>query len=85
MSITNTRLALRRIQNGKCCYCRVQMTKPQNRASPTSETIEHLQRKCEGGKNGKHNLALACHACNTQRGAMNWLVYATYKAGEPLS
>lgn len=46
------------------------------------ETIEHLHRKSDGGPDQPHNVALACHACNTGRGDMNWLAYATYKAGE---
>ena len=73
---------LRAAQGGKCCYCGVRMTEPQMPAIPTSETIEHLQRRSDGGDDGLHNLALACFACNNERGAMNWLVYATYKSGD---
>jgi hypothetical protein len=50
--------------------------------APNAETIEHLQRKADGGTDGIHNLALSCRSCNEGRGAMNWLAYASYKAGE---
>lgn len=75
------RRRLRTHQNGKCCYCG-QVMRTGKLGSPYAETIEHLQRRADGGSDGIHNLALACRSCNEGRGTMNWLVYATYKAGE---
>ncbi len=81
------RAVLRERQGGLCCYCGVPMTPPtgptpRGGAAATIETIEHLHRKVDGGPDKPHNVALACHSCNTERGAMNWLAYASYKAGE---
>lgn len=78
------RRTLRKRQEGKCCYCGVLMTPPTTpKASiTTTETIEHLRRKSEGGTDRKDNLALACYDCNTNRGGMDWLTYASYRRGE---
>ena len=53
-----------------------------SRMLPDSESIEHLNRRAEGGANDRDNIALACHACNTGRGTVDWLTYKTIKRGE---
>ena len=47
-----------------------------------SETIEHLDRRVDGGRNDRGNIALACYACNTGRGSVDWFTYATIRRGE---
>jgi len=81
------RAKLRERQGGKCCYCQVQMTPPisvtrKRKPLPTTETIEHLHLRKFGGGNHHDNIALACHRCNTERGAVDWMTYATYRRGE---
>lgn len=78
---------LREKQGGKCCYCRVTMTPPivatkKRKPLPTSETIEHLHRRRDGGGNQWDNIALACFRCNTGRGSTDWLTYTSYRRGE---
>lgn len=76
---------LRQKQNGRCCYCRVKMIisdKPHWKLPPNAETLEHLERRADGGKKRRDNLALACLRCNNERGAMDWLTYTTWRRGE---
>ena len=47
-----------------------------------AETLEHLDRRADGGANRRSNLALACYACNSGRGTMDWLTYTTIKRDE---
>ncbi|PDT84369.1 MULTISPECIES: HNH endonuclease [Sinorhizobium] len=47
-----------------------------------AETIEHLERRAEGGSKRRDNVALACLRCNRERGAMDWLTYTTWRRGE---
>lgn len=77
------RAILREKQDGRCCYCDVRMRITfKTRLRPDSETIEHLDRQAEGGTNNRGNIALACHACNTGRGSVDWLTYKSIKRGE---
>ncbi|MCS0462735.1 MULTISPECIES: hypothetical protein [Rhizobium] len=46
------------------------------------ETLEHLDRRSDGGSNRRSRLALACFDCNFGRGSMDWLIYKTIKSGE---
>ena len=66
-------------QGGKCCYCSVSVIIPtrQGRGKRVA-TIEHLQRKCEGGKSIPDNLAISCQECNNNRGQVDWLTYKTW-------
>lgn len=78
---------LRQKQGGLCCYCGCKMTpvvtpRKGKVTPPTSETIEHIQRKQDGGTNRIGNLALACFECNFQRGSMDWLTYKSWRMGE---
>ncbi len=77
------RALLRQRQAGRCCYCgiRMRISFP-NRMQHDSETLEHLNRRSEGGRDDRGNVALACHACNTGRGSIDWLTYTTIKRGE---
>lgn len=68
------------LQDGKCCYCQRPMCPDYGR--PLSATVEHLRRIADGGTWRWDNLALACHECNTGRGAMDWFTYASYRRGE---
>lgn len=76
----NLKDRLRAAQGNACCYCGCRLTTIKGK--PNSETFEHLQRRSEGGGRTLGNVALACYACNTGRGEMNWLLYASYKRGE---
>jgi 5-methylcytosine-specific restriction endonuclease McrA len=79
------RRKLRARQQGRCCYCGVKMVlsgKPQALQPDNAETLEHLERRADGGKNSRDNIALACKRCNSERGAMDWLTYKTWRLGE---
>ena len=56
--------------------------KPPRRRPDNAETIEHLRRRSDGGRNNRDNIALACKRCNQERGAMDWLTYTTWRRGE---
>jgi 5-methylcytosine-specific restriction endonuclease McrA len=80
-----SRRILRAKQKGRCCYCGVRMTlsdKPPQHQPDNAETLEHLERRAVGGNNSRDNLALACKRCNSERGAMDWLTYTTWRRGE---
>ncbi|WP_370881073.1 HNH endonuclease [Rhizobium mesoamericanum] len=53
-----------------------------SRMPPNAETLEHLDRRSDGGSNRRANLALACFDCNAGRGSMDWLTYTTIKRDE---
>jgi 5-methylcytosine-specific restriction endonuclease McrA len=79
------RQKLRAKQNKRCCYCGVRMVvsgKPPQYQPDTAETLEHLERRADGGSNGRDNIALACKRCNNERGSMDWLTYKTWRRGE---
>ncbi|CDM57504.1 putative conserved protein [Rhizobium favelukesii] len=57
------------------------LTNPNSRM-PNVETLEHLDRRSDGGSNRRSRLALACFDCNFGRGSMDWLIYKTIKSGE---
>ncbi|RCS25852.1 HNH endonuclease [Phyllobacterium salinisoli] len=86
--VNELRIVLRERQKGKCCYCRQPMTAyprgrmPQGGYRHDGETIEHLQRRRDGGKTTRDNVALACFQCNSDRGAVDWFTYASYRSGE---
>lgn len=79
---------LRERQGGCCCYCHGAMrtypkgSMPVGGYRPDGETLEHLRRRCEGGKTTPDNVALACFRCNSERGALDWFTYATWRAEE---
>jgi hypothetical protein len=50
-------------QNGKCYYCCRQMKKSGARCV----TLEHLERRVDGGGNSIDNLVAACARCNAWR------------------
>jgi 5-methylcytosine-specific restriction endonuclease McrA len=77
------RAILREKQDGRCCYCRIKMRICfSNSKRPDAETLEHLDRRADGGSNARDNIALACRDCNTGRGSIDWLSYTTLKRGE---
>jgi 5-methylcytosine-specific restriction endonuclease McrA len=83
-------------QGGRCCYCahlifirghQSEATFPfrtkKGAVIPTYRaTFEHIRRVADGGTHRRGNLALACHACNSQRGKADWLSYKTRMMGE---
>lgn len=76
----NERSRLYVAQKGRCCYCdKVMDIAPANRFSDAAPTVEHLQRREDGGTDRIGNLALACTRCNWTRGKMNWLEFCTLK------
>lgn len=86
------------LQSGKCCYCGEQMYRTRSNKRKTCRkrgislkafdrrlaTLEHLQRRAEGGTNHPDNLAVACQECNTTRGTRTWLEFKTIKMGEDM-
>lgn len=79
------RRTLRAKQRGRCCYCQARMTisdkAPQYQPN-NAETLEHLERRADGGRNSRDNIALACKRCNGERGGMDWLTYTSFRRGE---
>jgi 5-methylcytosine-specific restriction endonuclease McrA len=77
------RAILRQRQKGRCCYCGIKMRISfPKRLRHDSETIEHLNRRTDGGGNERDNIALACHECNSTRGNVDWLVWKTLRSGD---
>lgn len=79
------RIKIREKQGGRCCYCLQPMVlsdRPPWKQPPNAETLEHLRRRSDGGRNNRDNIALACKRCNEERGGMDWLLYTTYRRGE---
>lgn len=79
--------ALHKAQGGRCCYCGrgVVMPGPHgwkqgHQHRDNAATMEHLQRKADGGTDRLDNLALACKSCNSRRGAMSWVEFKTIMA-----
>lgn len=71
--------------HGRCCYCDrfVSLTWDFNlQKRPDAATIEHLQRKADGGRDNPDNIAMACKRCNDERGGADWLTYKTFRRGE---
>lgn len=57
-------------QNGKCHWCKKEMTleRGNGRGLPKNyATFEHLQRKRDGGAGKPNNVVLACYICNINR------------------
>ncbi|TIN10363.1 HNH endonuclease [Mesorhizobium sp.] len=77
------RAVLRKKQGGRCCYCQIKMRISfSNCKRHDAETLEHLDRRTDGGSNARDNIALACYRCNSGRGDVDWLTYTTIKRGE---
>nr|WP_240543070.1 HNH endonuclease [Sinorhizobium meliloti] len=49
---------------------------------PYAATLEHLQRRADGGTGHPSNLAMACKRCNNTRGERDWLSYASWRRKE---
>jgi len=65
-------------QGGKCCYCSRLIFKDRPDGHPQLATLEHLNRRANGGANHPDNLALACFPCNAGRGQIDWLTYKSW-------
>ena len=57
------------VQKWRCIWCDKRISPYRDAADPLRATIEHLKPRSQGGDNRWHNIAAACRACNTQRGA----------------
>jgi 5-methylcytosine-specific restriction endonuclease McrA len=77
-------------QAGECCYCGKVMLAVGDMtvrrfaslygltlavAKQRVATLEHLQRRAEGGLATRNNVALACLFCNSKRHDKNWVLY----------
>jgi hypothetical protein len=72
-------------QGGKCCYCDQHVILSyhwRDQQRPDAATIEHLQRRADGGSNHPDNLAMSCKACNDGRHEIDWLTWRSLKRGE---
>ena len=71
-------------QHGRCCYCKLPTVLQRSlngfaSAHGLSEagakalqcTAEHLQARCDGGRDEANNIAAACFTCNQRRHRMN--------------
>ncbi|MBY5801532.1 HNH endonuclease [Rhizobium leguminosarum] len=79
------RIKIREKQGGRCCYCLQPMVlsdKPPHKQPRNAETLEHLRRRSDDGRNNRDNIALACKRCNEERGGMVWPLYTSYRRGE---
>lgn len=72
--------------DGKCFYCKVQMTKGSATDHlDTDMTLDHLIPRSMGGSMNPKNLVVCCRGCNAKRGTKNlrefaaehfpWLLY----------
>ncbi|MCZ4073563.1 HNH endonuclease [Agrobacterium sp. LMR679] len=55
---------------------------PKNQVPNRRVTLEHLQRRADGGGGNRDNLAVACKGCNSARGRTDWLTYKSIQMGE---
>ncbi|NKM30112.1 HNH endonuclease [Rhizobium laguerreae] len=72
-------------QDGKCCYCDQHVIlsyRWRDQQRPDAATIEHLQRRAEGGSDHPDNIAMSCKKCNDGRQEIDWLTYRSLKRGE---
>ena len=71
-------------QDGRCCYCKLPVVPQSNlndfasvhglskaNAKALQCTAEHLQARCDGGRDKANNIAAACITCNQRRHRMN--------------
>lgn len=58
----------RRTWVGKCIHCNRRLVIDRDGTPISDATIEHIVPKNHGGQNDIDNLALACAACNTEKG-----------------
>jgi len=67
-------------QGNKCYYCNCKMNHFGAQPKKRNATIEHLQRKCNGGTYSRDNIVIACYECNSHRGDYSsemWKKYIT--------
>lgn len=66
-------------KHGKFCrYCDVEMTKDIRDRAPSRDHIIPLSR---GGPDTFENIAMACRACNEEKGSLTAEEYVAWKAG----
>ena len=67
------RAALARQQGKRCAYCGL----------TRNLTLDHRTPICRGGSDALRNLALACYACNKQKGPMTEAEWVRWMAKHP--
>jgi hypothetical protein len=80
------RLAIHMRDHGRCVYCESQQNLTLDHLTPISKS--YYMCRCGSGEtlgncciNNERNLVTACLACNSERGAKNWRVYAELHVG----
>lgn len=73
--------------NGHCHYCAT-ICLPftpgiQQRAQPTSATLDHVQTRASGGGNHDQNLVLSCYKCNSTRGVIPYHIFVNQRLWLP--
>lgn len=80
-------LELHKAHDGKCAYCpcitvlREAWFKKYNDGD--TATIDHVIPRARGGRDHWQNLALACRACNTLKGALTLDEFNKVRKNEP--
>ncbi len=72
-------------QDGKCHYCKHDTVLPKAGGTNPGKliaTLDHIKTQFEGGTDSLANLVVACRACNTKRGAMDYDVFYALMATE---
>jgi hypothetical protein len=64
----NIRNRIANTQSNKCYYCDCDMILTQKSGTGRRRTLEHLERRADGGSNKQHNLVVCCSSCNGSRG-----------------
>jgi hypothetical protein len=73
----NRMMVLLHVFGPHCFYCGVLTTDDLNgtKLSDAKRTVDHVVPLFYGGKNSARNLVIACHACNSRRGAVDFLIF----------
>lgn len=80
----NMRQLLWERQDRRCCYCQRHVYLDFEHGNQTA-TLEHLKRRADGGTDHRDNYAVACARCNSQRGEMSWVEFATLMRPAPVA
>lgn len=66
---------------GRCVYCGIAVRRPGKGVKRASDlaTLDHIIPRSVGGPLNQGNLALACQACNNERGVMDSVTFRALK------
>ena len=75
-------------QRGLCFYCRKPLMPTCWGDSDNDPTLDHVTPRCQGGRDDRKNLVVACYRCNKLKGGMSlvefkYLIEFLYKAYWP--